>query len=172
MKKPLTALFVALFLGPGFVFGGSLAIEHLCSLNEVRVFVRAPVYEPIPGHDRRVLERDIENLVSVVFREGGLAVCEHASAVFRIHIEYVESCDETVLLVRAQLRENAQLIRKWEEENAHVRVITWDKSFLTTASPERVYDELADVSKYLADVFVHEIQGAKAADAAEADGAE
>ncbi len=172
MKRPLAALFVALILSPGFVIGGSLVIEHLCSLNEVRVLVRAPVYEPIPGHDRRVLERDIENLVISVFRDGSLVVCEHASAVFVIHIEYVENCDETVLLVHAQLRESAQLVRKWGGEDAQVRVITWDKSFLTTASPEGVYNELANVSKYLADIFVHEIQGAKFSDMVEADSAE
>jgi len=158
-KACLAALLPILVSAP--VFGASVAVEHLHSLDKVRVIVTAPVYEPIPGVSRKEVEHCLEKALSLRLRDGGFLVSDEASAEFLINIDYVKVGDEMVLLVQGQLIESAELDRKWAANVESVRVVSWHDDLLIHASPDDVSDELKEAANLLAIGLIEGVQEAR-----------
>lgn len=144
---------------------GSLAQMQLISVCEVRVLFAdgGMLYELGPNHEDGGTLAEARDQVEAELAEYGITTSEDSDLFLIIEASLTDvglPRDESLLIIRALLREQATLLR--ETEKAHVSVTTWSSDLRKISNRELAMSDAIEAAASLAREFAQAADEARA----------
>lgn len=155
---------------PRSLGSGTLIQEHLASIQEVRLEIALGgiQFEPVPGVKVADFEKDARDRAALPLGRCGIDLVDSAPQILLLTLRTSRSALPSglvALAVRAELREPAQLARRWASDSSSsskLMVTTWRSWFTEIAGEEESANELLSSIVQAASEFAQAVGEAQA----------
>ncbi len=162
-----SCLAISIVFTPG-VDGGTLIREEFANIEKLQLRVSAPNLgweEGVPGFDRDKFEKDFSKLADLAAERCGIEWSSEAPLALWLMVESITRVDERLVIsVSANLREPAQLERRWKSGTGPqpaVDVTSWEEEVAWALRPEEALGETHRMMWFLMTSFFEEVESSR-----------